>query len=298
MSEDKKLTIVTHSGHFHTDEIFAVATLLLVLGESGTTIVRSREQDIINRADYAVDVGGVYDPLKKRFDHHQEGGAGMRINSIPYASFGLLWKEYGQSLTASQEVTEKIDQILVQPIDAIDNGIDFIETKVPNLYPYEIGSFFESLYPSWKETNVNVDDIFMQAVSYSKIILRREILKSKDFFEARDIVLDFYNKAGDKRIIVFDKYYPSDEFLKEFPEPVFTVFPRSDGKWGINTIREDSGSFKNRKSLPESWAGKRDEEFEKLTGVEGAVFCHLGRFIAIANTKEAILKLAETAVSS
>jgi len=48
--------------------------------------------------------------------------------------------------------------------------------------------------------------------------------------------------------------------------------------------------------LPKSWAGKRDRELEKITGVAGAIFCHRNLFLAVAKTKEAILQLAELAL--
>jgi uncharacterized UPF0160 family protein len=37
---------------------------------------------------------------------------------------------------------------------------------------------------------------------------------------------------------------------------------------------------------------------EKITGVAGAIFCHNARFMAVAKTKEAILKLSEIALNS
>ena len=295
--ERKGVTIVTHDGNFHTDDIFAVATLLLVLEKNyDVSVVRSREKDVILNGDYVVDVGGVYDPDKNRFDHHQAGGAGKRDNEIPYASFGLVWKKFGQILCGDREIADKIDQVLVQPIDAIDNGFQFIETKIPDVYPYDIGAFFDAFSPSWKEGNEHVDDIFLQMVSSAKMLLSRKILKYKDKLEARLVVEKIYKESDDKKLIIFDRYYPSEEFLSKFPEPLFTVFPRADGKWGLKTIRNDINSFVNRKSLPQTWAGKKDEELEQITGVQGALFCHTGRFIAVAKTKEAILKLAELAL--
>jgi len=50
--------------------------------------------------------------------------------------------------------------------------------------------------------------------------------------------------------------------------------------------------------LPESWAGKSGEELEKVARVPGAIFCHSGRFLVVAKTKEAILKLAAIALRS
>src|SRR5437764_1161911 len=97
-----EVTIVAHNGNFHADDVFAVATVLLVLERSDfpawrqaiPKIIRTRDPKTIEKADFVVDVGGVYDAENNRFDHHQAGGAGTRANGIPYASFGLVWKKF------------------------------------------------------------------------------------------------------------------------------------------------------------------------------------------------------------
>src|SRR5436190_1581201 len=99
-------TIVTHDTSYHADDVFAVATLLLAFPDA--QVIRSREQSVIDSADIVVDTGSVYDPPKMRFDHHQAGGAGQRQNNIPYASFGLVWKEFGERISGSREAAEII----------------------------------------------------------------------------------------------------------------------------------------------------------------------------------------------
>lgn len=76
MEENKKLKIITHSGKFHADEVFATAVLEILLGKDKVEIIRSRDNSVIDSGDYVVDVGGVYDPKTNRFDHHQEERAG------------------------------------------------------------------------------------------------------------------------------------------------------------------------------------------------------------------------------
>ncbi len=293
-------TILTHDGNFHADDIFAVAVISSLLEKRGTSyeVVRSRDEARIKDADYVVDVGGVHDPDTDRFDHHQRGGAGKRENSIPFAAFGLVWKKYGEDLCMSKEVAEKIDEILIQWIDAADNGITVVETKIPNVYPYDIGLFFNAFTPRWDEKSYNYDDGFSKVLPIAKEVLSREISKRQGLVEAREIVEDVYNRSIDKRLIVLDKPYPSSETLAKFPEPLFIVFPRHDQNWSIKTIRNDKNSFIDRKSLPKEWAGKKDGELEKITGVPGAIFCHNGRFLAVAKTKEAVLKMAEIALNS
>ena len=74
--------IITHSGSFHSDDIFAVATLQLHFGVENVEVIRTRDEEIIASGDIVVDVGGVYDAEKQRFDHHQNG-APVRDNGIP-----------------------------------------------------------------------------------------------------------------------------------------------------------------------------------------------------------------------
>ena len=298
--DKKKITIVTHNLKFHADDVLAVATLLLVLEkENDVTVIRTRDPEIISKADYVVDVGGIDDPEKNRFDHHQEGGAGGRSNGILYSSFGLVWKKFGEILSGSREVADKIEEVLVQPIDAIDNGIEISKPIIENIKPYEIGDFFWLLVPSWKEGVEHIDEAFMKAVSYAKVLLTREVLKTKDIIESKDAVRKIYLETSDKRLIILDRYYPTGEYMPEFPEPLFVVFPKSDdNSWVLKAVRESPGQFSNRKNLPQSWAGKRDAELEKVTGVKGAIFCHNGRFITVAKTKGAILKMANIALNS
>ena len=100
------MKIVTHNAKFHTDDVFAVATLLILY--PGAEVIRTRDESIIKMADIVVDVGQVYDAGNNRFDHHQVGGAGKRENGIQYASFGLVWKKFCEILTGGIEEARMI----------------------------------------------------------------------------------------------------------------------------------------------------------------------------------------------
>lgn len=294
-----KIKIVTHSSGFHTDDVFAVATLSLLLGEENISITRSRDTSITDQADYLVDFGSVYDPSIKRFDHHQKGGAGKRENDIPYASFGLVWKEYGEKICSNKIVADKVDQFLVQPIDAHDNGVKILETKIENVYPVDIGSIVHLFEPTWKEDS-SIDEAFITLVSYARVLIKRVIVCMEADVEAERLVLKAYNEAEDKRLIILDnKRYPWLGFLNKFPEPLFVVYEnKQDNTWSMKGVRNDIFSYDYKKILPESWAGKRDEELDKVTGVPGCVFCHNARFMAVNKTKEGILKMAEIALNA
>src|SRR3989338_8586955 len=114
------------------------------------------------------------------------------------------------------------------------------------------------------------------------------------------MVVSIYKNTQDKRIIVLDKKYPFEYTLHNFPEPLFVVYPRENDEggdtWGVKSVREDPKTFKNRKNFPKSWAGLRDEDLEKASGVLDAVFCHSGLFMAVAKSKEGAIKLAKLAI--
>lgn len=301
---DKETTIVTHSGGFHTDDVFAVATLALFLGDKEYKVIRSRDMKVIEKADLVVDVGNIYDPDKDRFDHHQsEGGAGKRANGIPYSSFGLVWKKFGKELCDSKQVALTVEKRLVYPIDAVDNGVDTYIKKMEDVVPYTIHNIVEVFHPTWKEdeNERNLDDAFLEAVSVAKRILAREIQKARDEKESEIFVREAYERANDKRIIVIDGHHPWENALKNYPEPLYVVKPdhQNGDSWKIKAVRDDpDASFTNRKDLPIAWAGKRDTELEEITGVVEAVFCHSKLFIAVAGSKEGALQLAKLAVEN
>ena len=97
----------THDGRFHADEIFALAVLKLIFPD--LEIVRSRDEKVYKNADIIVDVGHVYDAENLIFDHHQRSFSLKRASGIPYASFGLVWKQYGEFLCGSTEIAEYLD---------------------------------------------------------------------------------------------------------------------------------------------------------------------------------------------
>ncbi|MEK7128127.1 MAG: MYG1 family protein [Patescibacteria group bacterium] len=68
ISSKKSLKLVTHDGSFHSDDIFAAATLQIYLEKKGEAfeIIRTRDEEIIKNGDFVFDVGGIYDEKKKQ----------------------------------------------------------------------------------------------------------------------------------------------------------------------------------------------------------------------------------------
>src|SRR3989344_4012570 len=302
----KNKTIITHSGTFHADDVVAVATFVLAHRGEEWQIVRSREKEVVEVADAVIDTGSVYDQKTMRFDHHQAGGAGMHENSIPYAAFGLVWKEYGTLVCGGDFfITKQIEDSLVSALDAHDNGVKIYE-ELYSISPFELSRYVSAFNPTWLEeerwgekSEEKKLEIFLKLVDWAKELILREIKRHKDKNIAYTQVKEIYEKSFDKQIIILEKYLPWQDALLEYPEPLFVLYPADVGmygNWVIRTVPKEKGSFESRKLLPKSWVGKKDEELANDTGISDAIYCHNNGFLATAKSREGAIKLAELAL--
>ena len=70
----------------------------------------------------------------------------------------------------------------------------------------------------------------------------------------------------------------------------FVIFPNLQGRWQAVAIPPEENSFAQKKSFPQEWAGKRDQDLSDTIGVQGAIFCHKNRFIAVFSSKESLFQ--------
>jgi uncharacterized UPF0160 family protein len=286
---------VTHNGRCHADDLFAAAALQLKFGES-IEILRARDEAQIAAADIVFDVGHVYSPRDRRFDHHQPGGAGTRENGIPYAAFGIVWKEFGEDICGSAAVAAEVDSRLAQPIDATDNGFTISVPKPDKPSEFVFDSIARAFCPSWLEDETGHDAAFFEALPFARRILERVIAHAAAKVKGNELAAADYAKSADPRLLVLEGPYPSGAVTKAHPEILFSVSPDVfAGRWNLRTVQD--AEYVNRKPLPEAWAGLRGAELEAATGVPGASFCHRGRWFCAATTREAALALAALALA-
>ena len=249
---------------------------------------------MIGKADVVIDVGGIYDPETGRFDHHQRGGAGERENGIPYSSFGLIWQKYGlQICKGNQEVAHSVDAGLVSTIDAIDCG--HVEGVAQGISLSQTISMFN---PTWQEES-HFDTCFDEAVEFASRVLARFIASADGGISAKSIVAEAIDKAEDPRVIVLEKYTPWKTTVHKLSEQaLYMVYPSGSGPWRIQTVPVEPGSFEDRKSLPAPWAGLSNEALQEVSGIDDAMFCHNGLFIAGAESFESTMKMAAIALET
>ena len=291
------MRIATHDGSFHADEVFAIAALRL-LGEP-VQVIRTRDRDALAAADLRIDVGFRDDPASGDFDHHQRDFARVRPNGVRYASFGLVWRHFGERICGDADVAAAVDDMLVAPVDANDTGQQLTRALVDGVYPMTVNGVIGGFNSRWdEELDAEQErDRFDGAVALAGEILAREIAGATSGRRAVQIVSDAIAAAPDPRLIELPVNAPWKQALvPAAPEALFVITPKRQG-YGINAVPRQLGTFENRLDLPAAWGGLDGDALAQVTGVPDAVFCHAKRFLAVARSHEGVMRMAQLALA-
>ncbi len=307
MSNDLPL-LVTHSGKFHCDEVFAYVVLRFALGLNATGVdhqlVRTRDPKLIERAGLVWDVGSVHDPACGRFDHHQLG-APTRADGTPYSAAGLIWQVHGehavQALLPPEQaalasaIAAEIDHSVIRRIDENDNGVG--TTRDTSL---GLSTLVADCNPGWdaQQTDAATDTAFLVAADLIDGILRRRVTALRGRFDAETRIVAAHGASQDPRILELDRGMPWKGAVFAHTLPVlYAVYPVSNGNWMVDTMPPEPGSFEQRLPLPKTWAGLQGSALAEVSGVPDAVFVHVRRFVGGARSREGALELARRALA-
>ncbi len=272
----------THDGSFHSDEVTACAILLLVGRIDRGKILRTREPKALEACEYVCDVGGIYDPGSKRFDHHQADYRGE------LSSAGMVWLYLKDQGTIDEQTYQFFNRSLILGVDAHDNGRVVYETGHCS-FSQIVSNFVPVIYDAPPSVQ---NEAFFQALDFVLGHLQRLLERFNYIRECRQKVADAM--AEKKKFLLFEEPMPwIDNFFDlggEAHPALFVVMP-SGGHWKLRAIPPNNEDRMNmRMPLPETWAGLQDIELKKATKISGAIFCHKGKFISVWETKEDALK--------
>ncbi|MGM9973848.1 MAG: MYG1 family protein [Clostridiaceae bacterium] len=252
----------THGGIFHADDVFSTALLKHI--NPDISIVRGFEPPDDTEVI-------VYDIGLGEFDHHQKDND-ERENGVPYAAFGKLWRRYAKLVFDSQELIERFDRDIVQPIDYSDN------TGEKNMLSLAIASF----NPNWN-SDEKADEAFFRAVDFAYEILNNEFQRFRGFEAAKTLATEAFKKS-DGLVVELERFVPWQEALVP-TTALFVIYPSHRGGYNIQIVPKIE-----RASFPKRWLGAEKEELS--SEIPGMTFCHKGNFIASAENIEAARNVA------
>lgn len=212
-------------------------------------------------------------------------------------------------------VYEELYKRFVEPFDALDNGIPQYPPDIKPAYsrPWTLQDQVSTLNPTHWEKNVDPDERFGEAVELLKSTFEKVVLNVlKGWLPSRQtLTLAIQNNAtmqsaDDKvmgRILVLDEPCNWKGHLAALePTPghyLYVVYEdEMNNSWRIQAVPVEPESFESRKPLPEKWCGLRDNELDRVTGVEGGIFVHRTGFIGGHKTKKGAIELARLAVQA
>jgi uncharacterized UPF0160 family protein len=292
------MLVATHDGSFHADEVFAIAALGL-LG-APVEVLRTRDWDAIARSDLRVDVGFRDDASTGDFDHHQRDFDRARESGVRYASFGLVWREFGARVCGGdQDVADVVDETLVQPVDANDTGQQLTQSLIAGVSPMTVNAIVGAFNARWDEdlTAEAQRERFDAAVALAQGVLAREVASASSGLRSQCIVREAIAAAPDPRVVELPVNAPWKRVLvAEAADALFVISPKRQG-FGLEAVPRELGSFTNRRDLPETWGGLQGADLAAATGIEDAIFCHAKRFLVVARSRAGIKRFAELALA-
>lgn len=280
----------THGGIFHSDDVFSAA--LIKLYNSDVKIVRINEifQDISDNF-LVFDIGG------GAYDHHQDTSE-IRPNNVPYAAFGLLWRDLGSEFVDT-EFVELFDKEFVQMIDNTDN------TGISN----PVSSLINGFLGEWSEES-NLDERFVEAVEFAKGILQRKFKHYNALKEASNYVKSVIKYGVQERddfngILLLDAKLPWVETVVSYNLNLedkskmikFVVFPGDRNPWNAQVVPKGLETTEALVDFPKSWGSLRNTELQKESGLKSAVFCHKALFLFCANDLSDAVRACEIAIN-
>ncbi|KAJ8665082.1 hypothetical protein QAD02_006744 [Eretmocerus hayati] len=318
--------IGTHNGTFHCDEVLACSMLKLLPQYKDATIIRTRDQSVLDTCDVVVDVGGKYDPKTHRYDHHMREfneSLSSVINkpgckfTVKLSSAGLIYCHFGHKVINQlipelnnedlEKIFIKVYEFFIQEIDGLDNGVPMFREEPLYRVHTDLSSRVARLNPSWNTPDLKEEIQFEEATT---LVLGEFIECVKSFthkwLPARSLV----EKAIQERfkvdpsgeIFELTQSCPWKQHFLELEEelnvkPVIKFVIFKDKSYKVQAIPTGKhGTVALRKLLPGKWGGLENEELIAVTGIPGCVFVHPRRFIGGNNTREGAIAMARQAL--
>ncbi|XP_002740515.2 MYG1 exonuclease-like [Saccoglossus kowalevskii] len=315
--------IGTHNGTFHCDEVLACFLLKQLPEYEHAEIIRTRDSCKLDTCDIVVDVGGVFDASKHRYDHHQrsfEESMNSLTSEKPWttklSSAGLVYLHFGHSVIArtlqtlpddkiTKIIFDKVYESFIEEVDAIDNGISQWDEKPRYLLTTNLSCRVSNLNPWWNDTKVDVEERFEKAMSMvGAEFLDRVLYYHKCWWPARSLVEESIKKRFEVddsgEIIIFqqggcpwkDHLFDLEEEMKIERPIKYVLYTDQNDNWRVQCVPIRKTSFENRVSLLEEWRGLRDDELSKVSGIPGCIFVHASGFIGGNKNKDGVLEMA------
>lgn len=302
--------IATHAGSFHADELMALALLdrfylkhkisipkglspmeveQILKGDLAmderTYVVRTRSAQFLalareNPRAFVIDVGGELDRARLNFDHHQGSMTESWADGTPLSSTGLIWlwlKEQGHLATLSAPMIQALEEELVIPLDAHDNGQKICE----------LGMTVDAFNRNSVEPDVQVGQ-FKKAFSFMRDMLANYEYRIGVKLEATAVLSQAWEQAqarGDAHVVLNTPlaYTDGTGLLKEISndQAELLAIPGQGTRYSLISVPGNEGRFSTKCPMPQEWRGQMDTQLEIEGRTIDLAFAHKTGFMCV-----------------
>lgn len=302
-AHDKHILVGTHDGVWHADELIAIALLQEYLrcfydDMYSVDIVRTRDEEILNKCSFVFDVGGKDSIGEKQIclDHHGEVEMKSYDNGILYATCGKV-----AELLLQDWAVPKINNLGLYAVQSRDNGQktagEINCRELPNPF-----TFVTKTNVLWNDEETNRDSRFKKTLKMVRTILRYVLDEIKAMKAGDSLVKEEIEKLN-----IREKILVLPTFVKGWQKMVckanerknnikLVIYPAITEGYSIESPPSKKGDKEMR--MPENWWGKEKAELAKITGLKSARFCHRNGFMSGFNDLEEAKKAARLALIS
>ncbi|KAH0290003.1 metal-dependent protein hydrolase, partial [Aureobasidium sp. EXF-3399] len=248
----------------------------------------------------------LYDDFIEAFDANDNGVSAYDPNALRKAGIDKKFSDRGFSIAS---VVNRLNYSHPSPVAVAKHSLSTEGVSTEGGISVPLTS--EGATKSPAEAQAEEDERFLKASQFCGDQFISELMdKFHSWLPARAVVKEAFGdrfKYDDKgRIMVVphrpegcpwaDHLYALEKETGTEGSVLYVLFAENgepDSKWRIRSVSRESGSFENRKDMPDAWKGVRDEELSKVSGVPGCVFVHASGFIGGNKTFEGVLDMAK-----
>lgn len=270
------LTVGTHDGCFHADEILSIA--LLRLGQPQLQYVRTRDEQILS-GTLRVDVG------EGLLDHHgHRAAAGVAACSRVYA------------LLVQSEAIPDWAQGVLDPIVAVTAAWDTGDASQQHLLPY-----VHALQAACTATGGDMDAAFAKALEMVEAHIHALLEAAEAAAAAQASAEAVLHASPDADVVCFPaecRAADVKQLMHNAGHPaIYYVSPESPADWRVLCCAPQDGAyspFASKSLIPERFRSLRGDSLSEAAGLPqgSGIFCHAAGFIAGFKTRDAAMAFA------
>ncbi len=283
-----EVVATTHGRRMHEDDALCMAEIRARFPGIKLRVIRSRNPEDWARADFVLDVGrqDACDGHSLWLDHHQ--CEEYWSNGVRKAACGKLAEVFWGD---DPEFLVELRRILLNSVEAIDNGQNLSDLGLESSRTFFVHGFNPVAMAGEPCTDAAYDADFEVVSPMVDVVLQRAIVEARAAIASREAVEKAVSEYDCNGLLVIpapvsDAWEPAvaalNTTLQDSEKVLFVCILDDDLTAGdLWTVKKEYPKFGALFDLPESWGGLSDDELSLASGVDGAIFCPQGRYLAV-----------------